>query len=102
MRRRPPRSTRFPYTTLFRSRGDRDVERVAPREGRVLRRRPARRAAGHRDEVDHELAADGDHGHTVTAPGPAGSPVRAARSEEHTPELQSRQYSVCGLLLENK
>src|SRR3712207_8883052 len=76
MIRRPPRSTLFPYTTLFRSedleRGDaRHGGRVPPRLHRV---RP-------RD-------------------GPSARP--AGRSEEHTSELQSRQYLVCRLLLEKK
>src|SRR5215203_6923341 len=63
MIRRPPRSTLFPYTTLFRS-----------RPGRAERRRPGR---------------------------PCACGTRA-RSEEHTSELQSRQYLVCRLLLEKK
>src|SRR5438445_11105510 len=66
MIRRPPRSTLFPYTTLFRSRS-----RPGPGTGRS---RP-----------------------------PAGRPRAATRrSEEHTSELQSRQYLVCRLLLEKK
>src|SRR3712207_7817858 len=87
MIRRPPRSTLFPYTTLFRSR----VLVVV-----VL------------DEVDDErvVEAEGDGGqrqHRRRAPAPAGharSP--RPRSEEHTSELQSRQYLVCRLLLEKK
>src|SRR5258707_8035780 len=66
MIRRPPRSTLFPYTTLFRSSrtfGESAFERNIHRDGSVLRRR---------------------------------------RSEEHTSELQSRQYLVCRLLLEKK
>src|SRR3712207_7183010 len=75
MIRRPPRSTLFPYTTLFRSGGD-----GAPLGGRAgLDGRDARRA-GHRPH--HRRRAD--------------------RSEEHTSELQSRQYLVCRLLLEKK
>src|SRR3712207_8589140 len=78
MIRRPPRSTLFPYTTLFRSRFRLDgVERRDPPQ-RFLRdrRRPALR------QVDK-------------------LPSRV-RSEEHTSELQSRQYLVCRLLLEKK
>src|SRR3712207_7097892 len=92
MIRQPPRSTLFPYTTLFRSEevaapvlrardlaageallgvGDAALERGAIGQHRALRRRPRR-----------DLAA--------------------ARSEEHTSELQSRQYLVCRLLLEKK
>src|SRR3712207_7370326 len=80
MIRRPPRSTLFPYTTLFRSTAFRPV-RSAPGRGR---RRPPRRAA--------------------RPPTPAGGRASSApsRSEEHTSELQSRQYLVCRLLLEKK
>src|SRR3712207_6931906 len=87
MIRRPPRSTLFPYTTLFRSGGD-VAERTGPRAG-----------------VAH------DH-HGGVALRPALADVRAGRllahrdqavrSEEHTSELQSRQYLVCRLLLEKK
>src|SRR3712207_7709206 len=78
MIRRPPRSTLFPYTTLFRSCGayeQRYVRRVQVKslEGRL------------------RLARDGE-----TFDGPE------ERSEEHTSELQSRQYLVCRLLLEKK
>src|SRR5215217_9116259 len=68
MIRRPPRSTLFPYTTLFRSRRRRHGRASRPR------RAPARRSLA----------------------------WRAPRSEEHTSELQSRQYLVCRLLLEKK
>src|SRR3712207_8125458 len=74
MIRRPPRSTLFPYTTLFRS-GDggagRRAARVRPAGGRARQARAGRLGA-------------------------------AGRSEEHTSELQSRQYLVCRLLLEKK
>src|SRR3712207_7884452 len=81
MIRRPPRSTLFPYTTLFRSH---DGRRTAPRasEARLSRRRPA-------------------EGWTSVAVA-SSAPRQAARSEEHTSELQSRQYLVCRLLLEKK
>src|SRR3712207_7392007 len=82
MIRRPPRSTLFPYTTLFRSRPL--VRRVRGRE----RARPARRA-------EHG-AADLVRAH------PPRTAARHRRSEEHTSELQSRQYLVCRLLLEKK
>src|SRR5947209_15699108 len=84
MIRRPPISTLFPYTTLFRSRraAGAGPERGAPRRGQG-RRRGAADAA--------EPAVDG-------ARGQLGQP----RSEEHTSELQSRQYLVCRLLLEKK
>src|SRR3712207_7739485 len=84
MIRRPPRSTLFPYTTLFRSRAG----RVAPGDAR--RHRPAGGAQG-----SHHLAA-------ARSAGAARLGSRAVRSEEHTSELQSRQYLVCRLLLEKK
>src|SRR3712207_7832311 len=88
MIRRPPRSTLFPYTTLFRSgragragvgrrRGVRDARPAAPRRaGLGVGRRPA--------------------------PLDARPVAPRLRSEEHTSELQSRQYLVCRLLLEKK
>src|SRR3712207_9188542 len=91
MIRRPPRSTLFPYTTLFRS------------------------AAGgvHGGDL---APADLDPGHRAAGHSPGAAPPRgldvrrrrhgrvrvAVRSEEHTSELQSRQYLVCRLLLEKK
>src|SRR3712207_7809677 len=77
MIRRPPRSTLFPYTTLFRSRERRrDQDRGVD--------------AGDRDRelLEGEARDLGDH------------VVDGRRSEEHTSELQSRQYLVCRLLLE--
>src|SRR3712207_7838387 len=92
MIRRPPRSTLFPYTTLFRSVETRDAVKhptkhktvptpseqrmIQPRASAVLRLR--------------NLALSKKH------------MQRKARSEEHTSELQSRQYLVCRLLLEKK
>src|SRR3712207_8195679 len=83
MIRRPPRSTLFPYTTLFRS-----------------------------EDVEYAAVADGAGGVLVARLGRVdgvavrGRPVLAGgdrvRSEEHTSELQSRQYLVCRLLLEKK
>src|SRR3712207_86345 len=86
MIRRPPRSTLFPYTTLFRSRGGDDPE--------VLRQRHRREDAVHREH--HVEQQDLHHG------GPEAREMRLVRSEEHTSELQSRQYLVCRLLLETK
>src|SRR3712207_8749492 len=81
MIRRPPRSTLFPYTTLFRSR--REVVRSALR---------AKRRAS---SIRAHIASRGGVG--------TGSISDSARrSEEHTSELQSRQYLVCRLLLEKK
>src|SRR3989441_5665245 len=90
MIRRPPRSTLFPYTTLFRS----QVPVEPP--GRV--------------HVDHEEAARGRGGRCGRGTGaglrravqrPLGA-ICAQRSEEHTSELQSLAYLVCRLLLEKK
>src|SRR3712207_8309199 len=88
MIRRPPRSTLFPYTTLFRSQPDEHIgghprQSIQPRQlGEEQASRPTQslRIAGIR--------------HVVVQPG--------RRSEEHTSELQSRQYLVCRLLLEKK
>src|SRR3712207_8648667 len=87
MIRRPPRSTLFPSTTLFRS-GVRGVVRGARRaDGAGLQ--PPRRARG------QGRAVGGD-------PAVRAGAARRPRSEEHTSELQSRQYLVCRLLLEKK
>src|SRR3712207_8989285 len=83
MIRRPPRSTLFPYTTLFRSGGE-----LGQREddlGDPPGRRGTTRGEGPRQVDRGEPVGDGQ-----------------ARSEEHTSELQSRQYLVCRLLLEKK
>src|SRR3712207_8555536 len=88
MIRRPPRSTLFPYTTLFRSA---DAQRGHPAR-RDLRRQDHRRHPG----VPDHPGDRGDRG----APELRAAP--APRSEEHTSELQSRQYLVCRLLLEKK
>src|SRR3712207_6948844 len=101
MIRRPPRSTLFPYTTLFRSaRVQQDGGREAscgPAEGLAHRRQDGRRRLRNDERRRRDLAAepkadDREHLHD----GDEG------RSEEHTSELQSRQYLVCRLLLENK
>src|SRR3712207_7345751 len=84
MIRRPPRSTLFPYTTLFRSQHE---VQAAPQRAQVLQ------GADRPDDV--ELAA-------LKILGDAAHVHRAERSEEHTSELQSRQYLVCRLLLEKK
>src|SRR3712207_6990253 len=87
MIRRPPRSTLFPYTTLFRSR----VERRAGAGAAVGRAGGDRRGAA----LDGRRArARGRIRGVLERP--------ARRSEEHTSELQSRQYLVCRLLLEKK
>src|SRR3712207_7048089 len=84
MIRRPPRSTLFPYTTLFRS------------AGCVLPHKPAGGVDLARDGGEHAVGHDlGVVGHAVGA----HVLLQLARSEEHTSELQSRQYLVCRLLL---
>src|SRR3712207_7332289 len=83
MIRRPPRSTLFPYTTLFRS----QVRQLgASRDVRVLE---------HVERLLHAAGAQVDRVHEL-------APDLLQRSEEHTSELQSRQYLVCRLLLEKK
>src|SRR3712207_7712156 len=94
MIRRPPRSTLFPYTTLFRSQLDPvDVERL-----RDVQPLAQRHPAGQREVVHPGLrkCREMRRGHECNVKG------RKARSEEHTSELQSRQYLVCRLLLEKK
>src|SRR3712207_6863679 len=95
MIRRPPRSTLFPYTTLFRSLGEREVDHeVQPAHERVVDVAAEVRREDDRARVAlHLLKQVGDLDVRVAV-------VR--RSEEHTSELQSRQYLVCRLLLEKK
>src|SRR2546429_1679371 len=89
MIRRPPRSTLFPYTTLFRSR--------ATRPRCFLRRPPVARGGVRKRRLVVTPACGSGRG---------GSSIRAhagqERSEEHTSELQSRLHLVCRLLLEKK
>src|SRR3712207_7002323 len=97
MIRRPPRSTLFPYTTLFRSRGRglgiRNSVETRPADIFCVRNR-----AGEADAMPvRQLAAD-PPGHAKNGCHDQGQ----HRSEEHTSELQSRQYLVCRLLLEKK
>src|SRR3712207_7885258 len=95
MIRRPPRSTLFPYTTLFRSDRDGGCACVAhvPRAREQPRRGRGPDVVG--GGADH-LAA-----HVLVGVEDVDE-ARAGRSEEHTSELQSRQYLVCRLLLEKK
>src|SRR3712207_6963672 len=95
MIRRPPRSTLFPYTTLFRSRV------VALRRlGVVAGDRVVREAAQQRCVTVRGRVLEGAD--AQVAGGGAGEHRAGQRSEEHTSELQSRQYLVCRLLLEKK
>src|SRR3712207_8812706 len=85
MIRRPPRSTLFPYTTLFRSEANKQNEVVAAQMASVF-----------------SLSAE-DFSKIVLAYEPVWAiGTGKTRSEEHTSELQSRQYLVCRLLLEKK
>src|SRR5258708_17819783 len=82
MIRRPPRSTLFPYTTLFRSGADPRAARAAPPEA-VVQHVAGERRGPHLPRLDRGAAVEG-------------------RSEEHTSELQSPDHLVCRLLLEKK
>src|SRR3712207_8192547 len=88
MMRRPPRSTLFPYTTLFRSDFDPQTDDFTE----------IRRAAKQAGELYRECGLEP----FAMVTGSRGIHVTAPRSEEHTSELQSRQYLVCRLLLEKK
>src|SRR3712207_7888383 len=87
MIRRPPRSTLFPYTTLFRS----ELEAAGTFEDLTA-------LGSGQDDIDRQL-------HQLSSQSQVDdelSRMKAERSEEHTSELQSRQYLVCRLLLEKK
>src|SRR2546422_3011841 len=88
MIRRPPRSTLFPYTTLFRSR------QVSPQYRKWLRR-PSYTVAIGTDRTRKPWTS-------ASSRNAASKSYRASRSEEHTSELQSRLHLVCRLLLEKK
>src|SRR3712207_8775710 len=87
MIRRPPRSTLFPYTTLFRSGlsgcRERSLEAYSSQHPQRVVAHPVQRVPDRPDHAGLEI-------------------LPPARSEEHTSELQSRQYLVCRLLLEKK
>src|SRR5947209_16297801 len=98
MSRHPPRSTLFPYTTLFRSQleaglaiaGHHGVEVAVPEQPR------------HHLRLIRVVLDDQGPSHGRSSPCPIYRLVSIPRSEEHTSELQSRQYLVCRLLLEKK
>src|SRR3712207_6921768 len=101
MIRRPPRSTLFPYTTLFRS----------PKVALGARYQYALVEARHSVEpvqgsggvqLAHDVGAERDHRPVAEGVVPGALERCDPRSEEHTSELQSRQYLVCRLLLEKK
>src|SRR3712207_8817563 len=95
MIRRPPRSTLFPYTTLFRSHLDRLESLAKATAASAEARRWRARKNGLRDQ-EEESSEVRSLNHDAEAR------AQAERSEEHTSELQSRQYLVCRLLLEKK
>src|SRR3712207_8576115 len=92
MIRRPPRSTLFPYTTLFRSQGG---ECAKDARLRLAAQSQQNEIVSCQDRV-HDLR----HNRVVVSDDPGEQWL--LRSEEHTSELQSRQYLVCRLLLEKK
>src|SRR3712207_8440336 len=96
MIRRPPRSTLFPYTTLFRSFIQKGSEYSAKKDWK-----------GARDQYQKAVRADArnveaNYGLGVALMNLKQNTEALARSEEHTSELQSRQYLVCRLLLDKK
>src|SRR3712207_7508711 len=93
MIRRPPRSTLFPYTTLFRSAAT-ATRWGAPAAGLLVVVLVLVARLGPRSELENPVPA--------LVVGVAWPLVLVLRSEEHTSELQSRQYLVCRLLLEKK
>src|SRR3712207_7909978 len=93
MIRRPPRSTLFPYTTLFRS--DQETRLFDVVKGETRSMRSKEEAHDYRYFPDPDLLPLEFEDALVAR-------VEADRSEEHTSELQSRQYLVCRLLLEKK
>src|SRR3712207_7925194 len=102
MIRRPPRSTLFPYTTLFRSPIDENIAFSQGQQADPVAVETAAKAAQAHDFIqgftDGYRTVIGERGVTLSG----GQRQRLARSEEHTSELQSRQYLVCRLLLEKK
>src|SRR3712207_9026277 len=95
MIRRPPRSTLFPYTTLFRSGHGGAVDPIAAGLGADVDDRVSDPGGG---RVEDLVLLGHSDGHRVDE----DVAVIRPRSEEHTSELQSRQYLVCRLLLEKK
>src|SRR3712207_8676092 len=97
MIRRPPRSTLFPYTTLFRSPGKRTEDKVKDlvtdfkerTGGRLMNLMTSDEYPAYKAAIFAAYAVEQEQ-------------PRTGRSEEHTSELQSRQYLVCRLLLEKK
>src|SRR5690349_22423130 len=98
MTRRPPRSTLFPYTTLFRSVRPGERDRGCGSQLRALGEGPGGVGAGKLDALAGPAEAL-----IISVGGPfGGEKADRGRSEEHTSELQSRRDLVCRLLLEKK
>src|SRR3712207_8873622 len=112
MIRRPPRSTLFPYTTLFRSSGTASLAVLylvafvvgLAETGYDSAARAMLPQVVRRDQLDrgNGLLTSAEEASQGFLGAPLGSVLFALRSEEHTSELQSRQYLVCRLLLEKK
>src|SRR3712207_7377305 len=94
MIRRPPRSTLFPYTTLFRSSGLIAVNLWQENRGKIGRREGENISISNIQPFNLQPSTLSQTGLFVD--------IQKQRSEEHTSELQSRQYLVCRLLLEKK
>src|SRR3989442_6405937 len=97
MIRRPPRSTLFPYTTLFRSLDGPGHDLPRPRRAGKSARSPEEGLGARPGKLDHPQTNLGRR-----TPRPVLSRSPRSRSEEHTSELQSRPHLVCRLLLEKK
>src|SRR3712207_7588979 len=95
MIRRPPRSTLFPYTTLFRSAGTSSKTSMSS-SGQPWDAAEAASSSAVSERVTYRQDSP------FTAPSSRNRSAKVVRSEEHTSELQSRQYLVCRLLLEKK
>src|SRR3712207_7598063 len=98
MIRRPPRSTLFPYTTLFRSNGNINNKVNFTSNGSALISYMTQSSQG----TEIIRTADGTTATLTFYEIVKFNPATGERSEEHTSELQSRQYLVCRLLLEKK
>src|SRR2546425_8518924 len=97
MIRRPPRSTLFPYTTLFRSAGRN--QKSVPQRNRPI---PSRQSAAPRQRVSGDGRDARGAAHRGVSHADQSRAALRVRSEEHTSELQSLAYLVCRLLLEKK
>src|SRR3712207_7897132 len=109
MIRRPPRSTLFPYTTLFRSGVEKrsewyrqpEIEEAVPEDWyRGFGTHPEQGEGGEHGRLEHPYATRCKRYRRHGCRHPVGHEEHQGRSEEHTSELQSRQYLVCRLLLE--